>query len=180
MGICPKLWNKCIYHLHINNGKRNSDFCSTRSVAESLSWTISHSYPENNWTAICKCFFRYLFLFKMVFCTYFYSHLSPLLSVSIATSFIGRLTPSFFSGFQHNAFVTFSLCALAVLLVSLQGDDQLSTKKSLLPTALLILPVALFFGNQSGFRAYDTFEPIKTGLEKAAQFRNERELFDRW
>jgi len=75
----------------------------------------------------------------------------------------------FFSGFQHNAFVTFSLCALAVLLVSLQGDDQLSTKKSLLPTVLLILPVALFFGNQSGFRAYDTFEPIKNGLEKATQ-----------
>lgn len=67
----------------------------------------------------------------------------------------------FFSGFQHWAYLTFSFCLLFVILIQFRRADNKNRKKSVIPALLLLLPIALFFGSQSGYRAFDTFSPVK-------------------
>ena len=68
----------------------------------------------------------------------------------------------FFSGFQHWAFITISLCFLLVILDHFRSKSKYVAKESIIPSLLFLLPVILFFGNQNGFRAYDTFSPVKS------------------
>ena len=75
----------------------------------------------------------------------------------------------FFSGFQHWAYMTFSLCLLLIILIQFRVERKEISKGSILPSLLFLIPIVLFFGNQSGYRAFDTFSPVKDHVNNVAQ-----------
>lgn len=72
----------------------------------------------------------------------------------------------FFSGFQHHVYLKICLCAAALMLayIGVNGKTQSLKRGALLFLPFLLL-IALFFGNQSGYRAYNTFDPVIENLE---------------
>ncbi|GEM_PF-796026 len=81
----------------------------------------------------------------------------------------------FFSGFQHHVYIKLTLC-IAALFVAFSGgtSNDGAQRKALflaLPFAVVIL---LFFGNQNGYRAYDTFDPVMDQLDELTETSGQR------